>query len=155
MAKDTNLAYAIRTFEQEEVQRQPHIRKVEKTSAATKPKGLVKTGLCMFYVLALCVSLIYGRVMLTEANADLQAKEAEYKVLDSEYTRLSTELNSIVSLSNIEEKAAELGMGELTPSQIEYIKLAREDKVELAQEENDLLSKVSRWFNDVKEYIFG
>lgn len=155
MAKNTNLAYAIRAFEQEEVQRQPQIRKVEKSATVKRPKGIVKTGLCMFYILALCSVLIYGRVQLTEANAQLQSKEAEYKILDSEYTRLSTELNSIVSLSNVEEKAIELGMTEPTPNQIEYIKLAREDKVELAQVDDGLWSKIGAWLNDVKEYIFG
>ena len=76
-------------------------------------------------------------------------------MLDSEYTRLSTAVNSVVSLSNIEEKALELGMTELKPSQIEYIRLEREDKVELSAEKETILSKLSGLFDKIKEYIFG
>ena len=149
MAKNTNLAYAIRNFEQNETQRQPHIQKLEKTASVRKPKWLGRSAVCLIYVIALCAALIYGRVSLSEVNAQLQEKQAEYKVLDSEYTRLSTAVNSVVSLSNIEEKALEL------PSQIEYIRLEREDKVELSAEKETILSKLSGLFDKIKEYIFG
>jgi cell division protein FtsL len=155
MAKNTNLAYAIRNFEQNETQRQPHIQKLEKTASVRKPKWLGRSAVCLIYVIALCAALIYGRVSLSEVNAQLQEKQAEYKVLDSEYTRLSTAVNSVVSLSNIEEKALELGMTELKPSQIEYIRLEREDKVELSAEKETILSKLSGLFDKIKEYIFG
>lgn len=155
MAKNTNLAYAIRNFEQNEAQRKPHIQKLEKTASVRKPKWIGRSAVCLFYVIALCAALIYGRVSLSEVNAELQEKQAEYKVLDSEYTRLSTAVNSVVSLSNIEEKAKELGMTELKPSQIEYIRLEREDKVELSEEKDTILTKLGGLFDKMKEYIFG
>lgn len=157
MRIDSNLAYAIRSFEDEQQPvKQPEIKKVEKSKTVPKKKGSLKLVLGMFYALLLCSCLIYGKVQLTEANSILQDKTQELMEVESESTRLNLSLESVMSLKNIEEQAkTQIGLGEANHSQIEYIVSAHQNKAEVAEKDDGFTSMIGDFFQQIKEYIFG
>lgn len=157
MQKNSNLAYAVRNIEAQQPRREQesHIKQVQKTRARPQRKGIIKTSLCMLYVVALCVSLIYGKVKLTEENAYLQDLKAEYQEVDSESTRLDTELRGMISLKTIEEQARELGLSEERPSQVQYIAVTHDNKAELPEEDDSVWAQITKLYRQIKEYILG
>lgn len=156
MQKNSNLAYAVRNIEsQQSRQQEPHIKKVERPRSRPQKKGIVKTSLCMLYVVALCISLIYGKVRLTEENAIVEDLKTQYQEVDSENTRLDTQLREMVSLKTIEEQAKGLGLSEERPSQVQYIAVTHENKAELPEESNTLWTKITKLYAQIKEYILG
>ncbi len=155
MQKDTNLAYAVKNFEQQRVAEEPKIQTVVKPKSAPKKRGMVKAFFCMFYVVVLCSALIIGKVQLAEVNMLWQQKQSEYQEIDSEYTRLDTAVSNLISLKSIETRAKELGLGEVKQSQIDYIVVSHDNKVEVIEEENSLASKLTKLYYQIKEYILG
>lgn len=99
--------------------------------------------------------LIVAKVQLTNANHKLQDAKATYVEVQSEQTRLNTELSGLVSLKSVEERAKELGLSEVKQSQIDYVVVSHDNKVEVADEENSLGDKLTNWYYQIKEYIFG
>ncbi len=154
MPKNTNV---IRRVDNEQVKKQsirPHIKKVQQTQAVSKSK-LIKVSACMFYVVALCIILIYGKVQLTDINHELQELKTEYTEVESERTRLDTELSSLVSLKSVEQRAKELGLTEVKQSQIDYIVVSENNTVEVAEESTSFMDKLTEWYHQIKEYILG
>lgn len=105
--------------------------------------------------LALLISLIsfslYSRAVLASINEDINAKTSELNTLNSEYTRLQTELESKISLRNIEEYAtANLGMMKIDQSQVQYLNTGEAETVTLynTSKENTLSAKIKRWISE-------
>ena len=62
MTQKDNLAYALRSFDTEEQQdKQPRIRQLEKTQTAAKPKKIGKSLFCLGYIVVLCGALMLQR----------------------------------------------------------------------------------------------
>ncbi|MGI5959312.1 MAG: FtsL-like putative cell division protein [Massiliimalia sp.] len=154
MQKNTNLAYQANTAPRQQPVNQPSIGQVAKTAALPK-RQIVKVAICMLYVVGLCILLIVAKVQLTNANHKLQDAKATYVEVQSEQTRLNTELSGLVSLKSVEERAKELGLSEVKQSQIDYVVVSHDNKVEVADEENSLGDKLTNWYYQIKEYIFG
>lgn len=76
---------------------------------------------------------IFGNLKLDEINHDIATVQSQIKVADSENTRLKMQLNSMASLDKVEDYAInKLGMVKQERYQVEYIDLALDDKVVLA-----------------------
>lgn len=99
---------------------------------------------------------IFGTLKLDEINHDIAKVQSQIKVADSENTRLKMQLNSLASLDKVEDYAInKLGMVKQEGYQVEYIDLALDDKVVLAngttpskKGENDgILDKLLSYFN--------
>ena len=89
----------------------------------------MKAILCMALIIGVTVSFIYSRAMLVEVNEQVNAANKQLKILESEKTRLDMELESMVSLKNIEELAENMGLAKVEKYQVEYIDLSQGDKV--------------------------
>ena len=73
---------------------------------------------------------IYGYCKCDIAARKYDALTEEYKMVQSDNTRLSMELNSMVSLDQIEKIAVEkLGLVKISSSDIEYVKISKGNKV--------------------------
>lgn len=163
MSKSDNLARALRTFEpsHEPYQRKrPKLERVESQSLLKKPKKKRSKAfvavLTMFYVVALCVVLICGQITLAEANNTLREKNTELSVLSSETTRLNLQLNSMMSLSNIETQATtRLGLSEPKQSQTQYIVVDRSNEVTRPEEDDSWLDKLGDLLESMIEKITG
>ena len=132
-----NTAYDLTKFEAHKP-KEPQLAEVPKPKArqAKTVLGLspMKAILCMALIIGVTVSFIYSRAMLVEVNEQVNAANKQLKILESEKTRLDMELESMVSLKNIEELAENMGLAKVEKYQVEYIDLSQGDKVVVSNE---------------------
>lgn len=156
MPKNTNLAYDLSKFEQpaERQVKKPQIKAVPKTKAQAQLNP-VKVVLCLLVVVAVTAAMIYSRVVLTETGDQINAYNKELQVLQSENIRIQTELDSKMSLKNIEQYSTEvLGLAKLDPGQVEYLNLADGNKAEVTKPADEgALSKIKDFFSGILEYF--
>ncbi len=162
MNKSDNLARALRTFEpaHEPYQRKrPKLERVDSPlvkPAKKKRSKAFMAVLTMFYVVALCVVLICGQITLAEANNTLREKNSELSVLSSETTRLNLQLNSMMSLNNIETQATtRLGLSEPKQSQTQYIVVDRSNEVTRPEADDSWWDKLMDLLESMMEKITG
>ncbi len=132
-----NTAYDLSKFEAHKP-KQPQLAEVPKPKAAPAKTVLglspIKAILCMALIIGVTVSFIYSRAMLVEVNEEVNAANEQLQILESEKTRLDMELESMVSLKNIEELAENMGLTKVEKYQVEYIDLSQGDKVVVSDE---------------------
>ncbi len=73
-----------------------------------------------FMLAAMCGN-IFLRLRINEVNSAINDVKAEINVLDSQKTSLEVELERVISYSNIELEAAEIGMQRMSKEQVNYI----------------------------------
>ncbi len=90
---------------------------------------------CACAVSALIIGLlsyqIFLRVEISETQDSVKAMEYELQQMNSEYTRMSMQLESKMSFKSVEEAAKALGMTKKDQAAVEYIMVDEEDKVEI------------------------
>ncbi|MBR3760159.1 MAG: hypothetical protein IKK47_04115 [Ruminococcus sp.] len=92
-------------------------------------------------------SSMYNKV--TSYNDKLELAEAEN-------ARLQSELESKMSVKNVEEYAENvLGMQKIDPSQIEFIKIQTGDVVIIPEQKKSFFDKVGDFFDKCAEYFKG
>ncbi len=80
-------------------------------------------------VAAVCCSL-FLRAEISSMRSQINELNEEITALESESTRLSVEMERKISVVNLEEAAAELGMQKCEKSQVTYIQTNNIDTVE-------------------------
>lgn len=99
--------------------------------------------------------IIFSRVQLDEVSRNINKKQSELSVLQSNNTSLEMQLNSMVSLDKVEDYAKnQLGMVKQEGYQVEYVNLSGSDKVLLSggkqvknknvNKDKDKLSNISK-----------
>ena len=77
--------------------------------------------------------IIYSRVQLDEINREIKQIEKDIQITQSDTVRLKNTLNSVVSISNVEDYAVNvLGMVKIQDYQVVYVDLSNEDAVVVA-----------------------
>jgi hypothetical protein len=112
------------------------VKKTRKTAAqvrqqtADDTKRVIK-AMCVATAIFLFMALaIYSRVQLDEINREINSVENQIKLAQSDTIKINNELNSIVSINNVEDYAAnQLGMVKVQNHQVVYIDLSSEDYV--------------------------
>lgn len=93
----------------------------------------------------LCFGLIilslFVRVQTCELNAHLKHFKTEATALDAEKVALIYEYEGLISYTNLEQAAVELGMRKLTHEQVVYIRTNAEDKAILKNGETVIAEK--------------
>ncbi len=90
---------------------------------------------------------MYNRV--SELNSELNLAQAEN-------VRLQSELDSKMSAKNVEDYAENvLGMQRIDSSQIQYIEIQTDDVVNIPEQDESLLAKFKRFFDNCVEYFRG
>ncbi len=151
-------------FEKFETKQRAQVRKPRLT--VTRPNHKVKVRakiaatlklLATVAVLAgVVISMLYSRALLTELNAKISRQNALLDEYKSESTRLSAELESKISLRNVEDYATQtLGMYAVDKGQVTYVNLCDGDKIELTSEspKQTLLDRIRLSINNVQAYI--
>lgn len=102
-----------------------------------------------FVLLSLLAALLYGRLKVDELDREIANLNTDITAAQSECVRLNMQIDSVISLKNVEDYAqTQLGMVKMESHQIEYIDLSGEDRVVLSGEkmlsknENSFVSKV-------------
>ena len=66
---------------------------------------------------------IFLRLQINEVNSQINDVKSEINVLQSERTTLEVQLERVISYSNIELEAAEIGMQKMDKNQVKYIRV--------------------------------
>lgn len=75
------------------------------------------------FVLAAMCGNIFLRLQINEVNSKINDVKSEINVLQSQKTSLEVELERVISYSNIELEAAEIGMQKMDKNQVKYIRV--------------------------------
>lgn len=104
--------------------------RVEAALVAKKTLKVLSLTLCIAFFVG---TYIFASMRLDEINHDITQVERDIKVANSENTRLRMELGAMASLDKVEDYAInKLGMVKQEGYQVQYIDLAMDDKVVLA-----------------------
>lgn len=116
----------------------------------------LKITAALAVVIAIVAVMLYNRAMLTELTVKINSANKELAEMQSENTRLQAELESKISLRNVEDYATQtLGLAKMDKYQIEYIDLNEGDKIELTPQSPKLtlIDRIKLAINNAKEYM--
>ena len=112
----------------------------------------VKIILAAVVAVAICVTMIYSQVVLTELTSEVGFYENRITELDTEYVRLQSKLEAITSIKTLEEAAEnELGLAKIDSSQVEYVNLTGEDQITVARTGGKYL--IEEYWNSFVSFI--
>ena len=129
-----SLAYDVEMFMPRPVERsnKNNIVKLPQNSKnhRTRKKTAVKTVSApafavmatVFMVAAMCGNILL-RLQINEVNSQINDVKSQINVLESEKTSLEVELERVISYSNIELEATEIGMQKMDKNQVKYIRV--------------------------------
>lgn len=121
-----------------------------KRGSASKVFIAALSALLVFF----CV--IYGRVETNRMYQQIAAQNQKLEVVQSENVRLKSELESKMTLKNVEDYAVNvLGLQKLDNSQIKYVQTQTDDIIEIPEENKNIFVKAKEKINSFLEYIFG
>lgn len=133
-------------------QKRPNLELVQKTrQTATQirqqttadTKRIIKVMLIAVTILMFMAVAIYSRVQLDEINREIKSVENKIELAESDSIRINNQLNSIISINNVEDYAMnELGMVKVQDYQVVYVDLSAEDYVAKANGNDTNLSSV-------------
>ena len=158
---ETNNAYDFSLFEPKPKNQTPQIRVIEgkkKTPylATLKTADIVRLLLCAAVIIAVVSMMIYNRVVITELNAQIDSYNTKVTKLQSEYVTMQAQIDSKLSLRNVEQYASEnLGMSKLEEYQVRYLE-SEQDSVIVRNEENikhSLTDRIGELWRTVTEYV--
>ena len=159
---NSNLAYDLSLFEtDEEYERKKEQKREEKSHIRiTEKKAVARNGSIFATVVSavLCIavafSILYSKVELAEYTAMISEVKTQLETEQRENNRLNAELDSMVTLDNVESIAAsELGLQKTQNSQINFVTLNTEKMTEVAQTDTNIFVSIKEWFYDVLEYL--
>lgn len=153
-----NAAYDISRFEQREARpvRDFKVVKAKKPRYRLKPASVFTGMLMAGLVIGVLGLLLYSHAQLTELTAGINTAKKELSALQSESIRLEAELESRISIRNIEEYATkQLGLAKMEKYQMEYVNLSGGDRAVLLKAPDSLTdyNKIKLSIGSVMEYI--
>lgn len=159
---NSNLAYDLSLFEvDEELERKKKKKQEEKSQIKmTEKKAVARNGSAFAMVagalvcVAIAFSILYSKVELADYTAMISEVKTELEEEQRENNRLNAELDSMVTLDNVENIAStELGLQKTQNSQINFVTLNTEQMTEVAESESNIFISIKDWFYDVLEYL--
>mgnify|MGYP003378673356 CR=1 FL=1 len=110
--------------------------------------------------IGLMLGLVISSVQLNDITREIRICKEDIEELKSDEKKLEVEMEKKLNLRNIEETAKnELGLSKIEKSQIHYLSIVSDDKIELANKEKDesavgnALSSLVKSFNILLEYL--
>ena len=152
----SDAAYAVQAFNYQRTSVAPaYIPKPERGQRKSKAQLVheqklgLKKALSIATVAALCLSMLfavlYTNAKTNELTFEISRLEKNYSTAQSENTRLNSELDSLVSMSMIDQYAVEkLGMTKMKSNQIKYIDVSQYKQKRLAAAQAVLKQKQAK-----------
>ena len=162
---NTNLAYNFDLFdvdEQEQKRREQRRKKKEeeKSIKLSEKKALGRNGsvfTAMITVACAAIvafSILYNKVQVSDYTAQISELKTQIEQEERENLRLTAELDSKMTLDNVEKIASEeLGLQKTQNSQITFISLNTEEMTEVAEENDNVFISIKNWFYGILEYL--
>lgn len=107
-------------------------RRHKKHTPVVKGEYLRKSVIAFLLLSAVCGSL-FLRAEISSLKTEINSVNKEIVELESEVTRLSVAVERKISLTNLEQAAADLGMQKCEKSQVTYIKTNQLDSAETGE----------------------
>ncbi len=102
---------------------QSKVQKRAKARAVKRVSASAFAVMTTVFVLAAMCGNIFLRLQINEVNSQINDVKAEINALESQKTSLEVELERVISYSNIELEAAEIGMQKMDKNQVKYIRV--------------------------------
>lgn len=149
-----NAAYDLSQFAATQPRERVRVVKTGKElQAAADRRFLLQFAALTVAVIVLAVYTVYSNMLLTKTKALITKSTAELTELQSENVYLDYQIESMVSLSNAEEYAAnELGLIKLDTAQIEYVNLEGSNRI-VTQQAEGLRGAVTSFFGTVMDWL--
>lgn len=160
---NSSVAYDLAAVAQPKQQPKPEL-KVVKSRKRQQAASLVnlRTLGAFAVVVTLIILMVYNQVQLNEVSRQINTLDAQLRELESEHTRLSSDLEATQSLRTIADQAQnELGMSRLDKYQTTYICLEQEDRIALTENApnlslgNRLQMQAKSTIARIQEYLAG
>ncbi len=144
--------FAAKTGDEHDRELKTRSLRIIKNRRKEKTVAPVKVILSAAMIVAVCVTMIYSQVVLTELTSEVSYYENKITELDTEYVRLQSELEASTSIKNLEEAAeTKLGLSKIDSSQVEYVNLTGEDEITVAHTGGKYL--IEQYWNSFVEFI--
>ena len=149
-----NAAYDLSQFAASEPRQRVRVLKTGKElQAAADRKFLLQFVALTVAALGLAVYTVYSNMMLTKTKALITSSNSELVELQSENVYLGYQIESMVSLSNVQEYAeTELDLIRLDTAQIRYVNLEGENRI-VSQQPQGLRGTVASLFGAVMDWL--
>lgn len=121
--------------------------KAYRITGKKKNQEFIKSVFNLIVFIIPLIMIIYLRILQTELNADYESMTSQLNVLTSENVRLQVKLEAELSNDAIEQIAREIGMEELSNSNIEYISFNPVAKAQVMDTGN-IFDKIVNWCED-------
>lgn len=159
---NSNLAYDLSLFDvDEELERKKAKKREEKAAIKMTDKKAVSRNGNVFAALVavscaaiVAFSILYSKVQLSDYTSMISETKTQLEQAERENLRLNAELDSMVTLDNVEQIASEeLGLQKTENSQISFVSLNTEEMTEVAEEDSNIFISIRNWFNEILEYL--
>ena len=146
MTSKTNLAYSGSALPREQ-KRRVNIKKVRKSFRFSPARSIV----AVLIISGLLAVLIFSMVRMNELVFEVNTLEKEYRIQQSEYVRLSAQLEQQMNYSNIEEYAKmKWGMRKQSSNQVIYVNSSSGNSIEINEEKNkNILDNIIDAINNI------
>lgn len=155
--RQSNAAYDFELFEKKPLKSQPTLNVVKNQKYKKRDRMMVlRVVSSVAVVVAVICVMLYSRAELTALSYQIGQYEDTYQDLTNDYTRLSAEIESKISLRSVEESAKSLGLSKVETYQVKYLNLEGEDSVVIpmgGDEPETLSEKLSLYIQSFLEYI--
>jgi len=153
----TSVAYDFDLFdvrEREAEVNKPKINMTAGAQTASRSGSAFKILLIAVCAVMLPIYFLSSKVQLSELSGMISNTLAELEQATGDNARLQAELDSIVTTARVQEFAEnELGMQKITTSQGVRISLGTGGTIEVAENTDNPVTFISKWFSDVLEYL--
>ncbi len=102
-------------------------RKKAKSRSVKRVSASAFAVMTSVFVLAAMCGNIFLRLQINEVNSKINDIKTEISALESQKTGLEVELERVISYSNIELEATEIGMQKMDKEQVKYIRVHDEN----------------------------
>lgn len=139
-----------------EVPETVHVPKIAMKVTPPKRGSAPKVFIAALSALLVFFCVIYGRVETNRMYQQISAQNQKLESIQSENVRLKSELESKMTLKNVEDYAVNvLGLQKLDNSQIKYVQTQTDDIIEIPEENKNMFMKAKEKIESFLEYIFG
>lgn len=126
-----------------------------------KPENQKSGSVITIIMISVVAALLLGAVVfsLDKRNTmynKVAALNTELGIVQDENVRLQSELESRISAQKVEDYAInELGMRKIDSSQITYIKIQTDDVVNIPEQEEGIIARITGFLEECVEYFRG
>ncbi len=155
MAYIDNAAYDLSAYEPKKEQQRQEVVELRVVKRNGEAQGTpIKVILGIILAVSLTISMIYNQVALAEVSDEINSARSELVALQDEGEKLREELDSAMSIKNIEKEAEALGMVKIEKDRVHYITIDTEDVVESVDNtKGTIVSRIKEIFSTILEYV--